>query len=119
MSAPENKPRAYSPLWELIRSRLTEFIREPEALFWVYGFPIVMTLMLGIAFRNQPVKEIVVAVVGEGTPAAEAQKALSVAKTTEIFKAEVFPEEEARLKLRTAKVDLVVKVNGDGKYEYM
>ena len=44
----------YWPLGQLILARLREFIREPEAVFWVYGFPILMTVALGIAFRNKP-----------------------------------------------------------------
>src|SRR5262249_42483936 len=61
--SPANTPRRYSPLVSLIIARLREFTREPEALFWVYGFPILLTVCLGIAFRNQPVEKIVVDVV--------------------------------------------------------
>ena len=37
-----------SPVFQLILARLREFFREPEAVFWVYGFPIVMSVLLGI-----------------------------------------------------------------------
>ena len=47
------EPR-YSPLWELVTSRLREFYREPQAVFWVYGFPLMMAAILGIAFQNRP-----------------------------------------------------------------
>ena len=30
---------AYPPLVELTLARLREFLREPEALFWVFVFP--------------------------------------------------------------------------------
>jgi ABC-type multidrug transport system permease subunit len=56
-------PRRYSPLGQLVLARLREFYREPEAIFWVYGFPILMVIALGIAFRNKPVTEISVDVV--------------------------------------------------------
>ena len=49
--------KQYWPLAQLVLCRMREFMREPEALFWVYGFPIVMTIALGIAFRNQPVEQ--------------------------------------------------------------
>ena len=52
------------------------FIREPEALFWVYGFPIVMTVALGIAFRNQPVEQQYAVDVIENPKAEATQKAL-------------------------------------------
>jgi len=53
----------YWPLAQIVLARVREFYREPEALFWVYGFPILMTLALCIAFRNQPVEQIVVDIV--------------------------------------------------------
>src|SRR5262249_60292637 len=52
--------KRYSPLGKLILARLREFYREPEALFWVYGFPILMIVALGIAFRNKPAERITV-----------------------------------------------------------
>jgi len=42
-----------SALWQLTRARVVTFLREPEALFWVFAFPVLMALALGIAFRNQ------------------------------------------------------------------
>ena len=42
------------PLEQLVLIRLREFVREPSAIFWVYGFPILLAVGLGIAFRNQP-----------------------------------------------------------------
>ena len=43
---------ARHPLLELTLARLREFIREPEAVFWVFFFPILLAFGLGIAFRN-------------------------------------------------------------------
>jgi ABC-type multidrug transport system permease subunit len=34
-------------------TRLKEFVRRPEAVFWVYFFPVLMILVLGVAFRHQ------------------------------------------------------------------
>ncbi len=97
----------YSPLRHIVVARLKEFIREPEALFWVYGFPIVMTVALGVAFRNQKVEQSVVDVVA-GPQAAATEQALLAPAAQERFKAAVFSEEQARLRLRTGKTDLVV-----------
>ncbi|MGH9347865.1 MAG: ABC transporter permease [Vicinamibacterales bacterium] len=44
--------RAWPPLVELTRVRIVEFIREPEAIFWAFVFPILMTVTLGIAFPS-------------------------------------------------------------------
>ncbi len=46
--------RAPSAVRELTLSRLREFLREPEAVFWSYGFPLILVIGLGLAFRNKP-----------------------------------------------------------------
>src|SRR5688500_16330060 len=43
----------FTPLRELTLARVRSFVREPEALFWTFGFPIMMALGLGIAFRER------------------------------------------------------------------
>ncbi len=45
----------YHPLRSLYLTRLREFYRQPARLFWVYGFPTVLALGLGMAFRSPPV----------------------------------------------------------------
>jgi hypothetical protein len=40
------------PLVELTLTRVREFLREKEAVFWVFVFPVLMTFALVIAFRN-------------------------------------------------------------------
>ncbi|MFM1872547.1 MAG: hypothetical protein RL398_1969, partial [Planctomycetota bacterium] len=37
-------------VWAVARSQFREFWRTPEAVFWTYGFPLVMALALGFAF---------------------------------------------------------------------
>jgi ABC-type multidrug transport system permease subunit len=108
MSQPSpSSSRRYWPLGQLVLARLREFLREPEAVFWVYGFPILMTVGLGIAFKNRPIEEIS-AVIVEG-PAAEATRdALSSSKTSERFDVEIVRADEARRRLRTGRTDLVV-----------
>lgn len=39
-------------MFQLALARMREFSREPEAVFWVFGFPIVLAFALGLAFRN-------------------------------------------------------------------
>ena len=38
-------------LREIVRTTFSEFLRTPEALFWTYGFPLVMALVLGVSFQ--------------------------------------------------------------------
>src|SRR5438270_12436085 len=46
-------PLRWQPFVQLILARLREFYREPEVLFWVYGFPLLLAIGLGIAFANR------------------------------------------------------------------
>lgn len=63
-------PRQPNPVWELTLARIRSFLREPEALFWTFGFPILMAVGLGLAFRESPPEPARVAV--ERGSAAEA-----------------------------------------------
>lgn len=99
----------YSPIAQLTLARLREFFREPEAVFWVYGFPIVMIVLLGIAFRERPVEKIAVDV-QEGRFASDAQSALTAIRK---FDVRTCSEPVCRNRLRTGKTDLVI-VSADG-----
>src|SRR3954467_2037001 len=57
-------------LVQLTLVRFREFIREPEAVFWTFAFPIILALGLGIAFRNKPADVIAIGV-ETGTPAGD------------------------------------------------
>ena len=52
-----------NPLVELTLSRFREFVREPEAVFWVFAFPVIMTCALGIAFRSRGQEPVIAGVV--------------------------------------------------------
>ncbi len=43
-----------SSLFQLTAVRFLLFVREPEAIFWIFVFPILLAVGLGIAFRNRP-----------------------------------------------------------------
>lgn len=49
-------------LRELTLARIRSFVREPEALFWTFGFPIMMAVGLGLAFRERPADRAAVAI---------------------------------------------------------
>lgn len=48
-----NRRRTFPPLIELTLARLREFVREPEAVFWVVVFPVILAFALGIAFSSK------------------------------------------------------------------
>ena len=104
-------------LKELSLTRFREFIREPEALFWSLLFPILLSVGLGIAFRNRPAEVVHVAVVAERAAATKAMDALRGSKAVV---AESLSLDSARYSLRTGRVALLVHMN-DAKqvwYEY-
>lgn len=43
-----------SSLYQLTMARFRLLAREPEAIFWIFIFPILLAAGLGIAFRNRP-----------------------------------------------------------------
>jgi len=125
-------PVRYHPLWQLVLTRVREFYREPEAVFWVYGFPILMVVLLGIAFRNKPVEKIsvdIVQAVGAEQVAAALRNAAApeseheAAKAQPRFESRIDPEEICRQRLRTGKTDLIVAVGpsarGKPHYDYI
>src|SRR5215212_515738 len=65
-----------SSLWQLITVRFKEYTREPEALFWSFGFPILLAIGLGIAFRSKPADVVHVAVANTGPRSASLAEAL-------------------------------------------
>jgi ABC transporter DrrB family efflux protein len=88
---------------------LREFFRAPEAVFWVYGFPIMMAVALGIAFREQPAEEIRVAVPGDPSSVTTHESALvKMLSADKRVKVEVLDPDKAQHDLRRGKIDLVV-----------
>src|SRR5688572_3874543 len=99
----------YSPLWQLISSRILLFLREPVAIFWVYGFPLLMLISLGIAFRDKPHESIAVDIVG-GESAAIHERL----KNDKRFKVTLAPEDWQK-RLQYGKTDLVIEIFADGQ----
>jgi ABC-2 type transport system permease protein len=103
------RPQRPQPLVELTRTRLLEFLREPEAVFWVFVFPVLLALALGIAFRAKPVDKLRAAV-ERGTPGS-ARIVAMLRGSHEVSVVELSPLEAAQA-LRAGKVDVVVEGGG-------
>jgi ABC-type multidrug transport system permease subunit len=98
--------RRYSPLFELTASRMKEFLREPEAVFWVFAFPVLLAIALGFAFRSKGPDKIPVGVVESG-PAAT--KALETLGRSPVLLPRPFSAAEGREALRTGRISLLVE----------
>jgi ABC-2 type transport system permease protein len=112
----------YHPLRGLYISRLREFYRQPARLFWVYGFPMVLALGLGLAFQSRVPESVQVDLVRNASSdgiekalrdydkAARAEKRQGIQLT-------VVSEDEAIRRLRTGKTPLVIVPEGDATPE--
>jgi len=95
-----------NPLWQLTLVRMKEFVREPEAVFWVFVFPVLLAFALGIAFRNRPPEQSVVKVDESSLNAERVHKMLS---SSPELRVETLAEGEAKTALRLGDADLVVR----------
>jgi ABC-type multidrug transport system permease subunit len=102
------------PLWQLTLMRWRIFAREPAGVFWTYGFPLLLALALGIAFRNRPPEAVEVAV--QALPGAEGWRdALATNRSVHVH---WLSPADAREALRVGKVSLVVCAGQPRTYEF-
>lgn len=103
-----------SPLWQLTLARFREFYREPAALFWVYGFPLIIAFVLGLAFSEKAVPAASVDVLDDPAYPGAAEKLRAALAAEPGLKVEVNDEATCRKRLRTSKTDAVVVPQSDG-----
>src|SRR5688572_17075625 len=104
-------------LAELSLLRLREFLREPEAVFWTFIFPLLLAAGLGIAFRNRPAETVRIGVVATSPAAAESTAA--ALRTSDQLSVELFPNDSvAARSLHSGSVALVVARDAAGAVEY-
>jgi ABC-2 type transport system permease protein len=120
-----------SPLFQLYLVRLRDFYRQPARVFWVYGFPTLLAIALGFAFKNRPPAPVQVDLVdkaGASTIKAhleahnaallEAEKGGSPRQNAPAVEVHVAPEEEASRRLNTGKTPLVLEPLGSDSWTY-
>jgi len=98
-------------------ARMLELKREPEVVFWVFVFPLLLALGLGIAFRNKPGNAVSVAIV-QGAGSQETQNRIARSPQHDQFKVQVLDEDEARNGFRLGKFDLVIEPGSSGALRY-
>jgi ABC-type multidrug transport system permease subunit len=112
-----SKRRAWAelPLVQLTRVRYREFFREPEAVFWVFIFPVLLAAGLGIAFRNRAPERTRVAIVATDSTASTLADALRRTKGIDVA---VLSDSAAAEELRTGEVALVLVPSHHAAVEY-
>jgi hypothetical protein len=108
--APRETALGDHPLVQLTLTRFREFMREPEAMFWVFIFPILLAAGLGLAFRNRPAEVLKIATV---TP--ELAQSLRKDKLLDV---QQLPATAAETALRTGKVALLAEPGAHGTVVY-
>jgi len=119
--APQNSPSRRNGRWagysHLLMARMLELKREPEVVFWVFVFPLLLALGLGIAFRNKPGQVVSVAIV-QGRGAQGAQALLERSPHHELFKVQTLDADSAGIGFRLGKFDVVIEPDGKGGFTY-
>jgi ABC-2 type transport system permease protein len=101
----------------LLMARMLELKREPEVVFWVFVFPLLLALGLGIAFRNKPGDAVSVAIV-QGPAATDAQALLNKSTQRSLFKVQLLDADAAHQGFRLGKFDVVIEPDGKGSFTY-
>ena len=104
-----------SPLVQLTLIRFREFLREPEAVFWTFIFPLLLASGLGLAFRSRPADVAKVGVLSSA-PASEMVRAtLAGDRTLQVVSLD---DTAAANALRIGTVALVVAGLDSQRVEY-
>lgn len=103
------------PLVQLTLVRFREFWREPEAIFWVTVFPILLAAGLGLAFRSRPPDAVPVGVVASAPGADRVAAAL---RHEPALRVELLPDSAVPLAVPTGQVALVITPRADGSVAY-
>src|ERR1700682_4220081 len=122
-TAPARHNGRWSGYRHLLWARILELKREPEVVFWVFIFPLLLAAGLGIAFRNKPADiTSVVVIAGDG-----AQRTLAMlqnpadrssSKKNSTVRATVLDRDAALKAFHVGKYDLAIESNHDGSYTY-
>jgi ABC-2 type transport system permease protein len=115
-SAPPRNGR-WSGFSHLLRARLLELKREPEVIFWVFGFPLLLALGLGIAFRNKPADASPVVIV-EAPGAQHTLDLLQQSPHRAAVRVTVLDQARALQDFRVGKFDVVIQPDGNGGLQY-
>ena len=113
---PARRSSRFSGFWHLLLARVRELKREPEVIFWVFIFPLLLAFGLGVAFRSRPADVPSVAIVN-----ADGAKRVSqlLAKSPASVHAVILDRADALNRFRLGKFALVIDPKSDGSVEYI
>jgi ABC-type polysaccharide/polyol phosphate export permease len=106
--------KAHHPFVQLTLARFREQLRQPEVLFWVFAFPLLLAVALGLAFRNRPPDVIRVGV----EAGAHADSVASLLAQARLIRPVVLSPADAADQLRKGRVAIVVVPGDTVVYRY-
>lgn len=107
-------PDVRPALVELTTARTKEFLREPEALFWVFAFPVLLALALGFAFREKAPDRIPIGILA----GPDAHKRMAPLAKSPGLQPRIVTEEEGRDLLRHGKISLLIEGSNPVVYRF-
>jgi ABC-2 type transport system permease protein len=116
-ASPAKRNGRWAGYTHLLMARMKELKREPEVIFWVFVFPLLLAFGLGIAFRNKPADATSVVIV-TGPRAQGAVALLERSPQPGAFKIEVQDADTALRGFRLGKYDLVIEPDTQGGFQY-
>jgi ABC-2 type transport system permease protein len=114
LDARADRDGASHPIIELTLTRLREFVREPEALFWTFGFPIVMSLVMAMAFPSRGAQSVPVGI-ADGEAAASVRQTLARAPGITVRD---IPRGREQRALREGDVHVIVVPTNPPTYQF-
>ena len=110
-------------LKQLTLARFREFVREPEAIFWTFVFPLLLAGGLAIAFRDKKPEQAIIAVVASASADSVALRTISALMTaaagdSAALRTRRIPADSVNEVLRTGTAALVVVPLAGGGVEY-
>jgi ABC-2 type transport system permease protein len=117
LPTPPRRNGRWSGFSHLLVARLKELQREPEVIFWVFVFPLLLALGLGIAFRNKPTDVTSVVIVAEPS-AQETLAMIQRSPKSSSIHAAILSKREALQAFRLGKYDLVIEPDAAGGVRY-
>jgi ABC-type multidrug transport system permease subunit len=114
-------PPRWQPLTQLIGARIREFLREPEVIFWVYGFPLILAVGLGFGLSNkeaEPPRVDVQETPDQARAEAVVRELQEAAVDKEKLNVKLLPAQECAERLKKGMTDLYLVVHAD-EIEYV
>lgn len=103
-----------SALHELTVARTKEFLRQGEAVFWVFAFPILLALALGFAFRNKAPDRVPIGIVSGGGSV----RVATLLAGSPGLRVRSYTEEAGLEALRRGKISLLVHAGSPVVYRF-